>query len=116
MGRSADQTQATAELGQSALAWRDLGCLLLPDAVAPFHETRQLIERKRQLFTEQGGASLAERQAINARLQAIRATMNTDFPLDATAVVALCTQLSEQILHIRDLEQAAITQLRAIMV
>lgn len=108
-------TTVAQQFRQSALAWRDLGRLLLPDTVAPFQETRLLIERTRQLFTEQGGASLAERQAINVRLQTIRATMNSDFPLDAAAVVALCTELAEQILYLRKVEQAAITQLRALM-
>ena len=100
---------------QSATAWRDLGHSLLPDTIAPFQETRLLLERKRHLFIAQGGATLAERQAINERLQAIRASMAMDFPLSAADVVALCAQISEQLLRIRAQEQAAITQLRAIM-
>ena len=100
---------------QSATAWRDLGHSLLPDTIAPFQETRLLLERKRHLFIAQGGATLAERQAINEQLRAIRATMAMDFPLSAAAVVALCAQISEQLLRIRAQEQAAITQLRAIM-
>lgn len=104
-----------AQFRQSALAWRDLGRILLPDAVAPLQETRLLIEHKRQLFTEQGCASLAERHALNERLQAIRTTMLSDFPLTAGQVTTLCTQLSTQLLQIREHEGAAIAQLRAIM-
>lgn len=107
--------EVARQFRQSSLAWRDLGSMLLPDAVAPFQETRLLMERKRRLFMEQGGAAVTEIQQINERLQAIRATMITDFPLRAPQVDALCEQISTQVLHLRDLEQAAIAQLRAIM-
>lgn len=99
----------------SGQAWRVLGRILLPDAVPLFQETRTLLERRQHLFVEQGGATLTERQQINKRLQAIRATMTTDFPLNDSEVVALREQLSIQVLQIRDLEQAAIYQLRAMM-
>lgn len=108
-------TAVADQFRQSAQAWRDLGRMLLPDTVAPFQETRLLVERKRQLFLEQGGASIAERQAINVRLQTIRISMNTDFPLSTTEVALLCEQIRTQVLSIRDGEQAAITQLRALM-
>lgn len=107
--------EVAQQFRQSALAWRALGNILLPDPVTPFHETRLLLERRRHLFTEQGDATRAERQQINARLHAIRTAMNTDFPLNAAQVMTLCQQISTQLLHIRDQEQAAITQLRAIM-
>lgn len=113
------QKPALQEVAQqfrgSGEAWRVLGRILLPDAVPSLQETRLLLERKRQLFVEQGGASVAERKAINERLQAIRATMSTDFPLNDSEVVALREQIGEQVLHICELEQAAISQLRAIM-
>lgn len=107
--------EVAEQFRQSAVAWRDLGMILLPDGIAPLQETRQLLERKRQLFVEQGAATQEERVQINQRLQAIRTTMLTDFPLSAAEVVALREQISTQVLHIRDLEQAAITQLRALL-
>lgn len=100
---------------QSGAAWRDLGKILLPDNVAPLQETRRLLERKQQLFIEQGGASRQDRVQIDERLQAIRTAMLTDFPLSAVEVAALREQIATQVLHIRDLEQAAVTQLRALI-
>ncbi|MCE7988724.1 MAG: hypothetical protein DYG89_46815, partial [Caldilinea sp. CFX5] len=82
---------------------------------APLQETRLLLERKGQLFIDQGGAAREERRLIDERLQAIRTAMITDFPLAAAEVGMLREQIRAQVLHIRDLEQAAITQLRVII-
>ena len=108
-------TEVAQQFRQSGAAWRTLGTILLPDAIPPFQATRLFMERKRQLFVEQGDASRQERTQIDEQLQAIRTKMLTDFPLSAAEVVALREQISQQVLHIRDLEQAAITQLRAII-
>jgi len=107
--------EVAAQFRQSGTAWRELGLILLPDIVAPLQETRLLLERKAQLFTDQGGASRQERVQINERLQAIRTAMLTDFPLTAADVSALREQICTQVLHIRDREQAAILQLRALI-
>lgn len=107
--------EVAAPFRQSGAAWRDLGRILLPDTVAPLQETRLLLERKAQLFTDQGGASRQERVQINERLQAIRTAMLTDFPLTAAEVTALREQICTQVLCIRDLEQAAILQLHALI-
>ena len=67
---------------RAAAAWRELPALLLPDEVPPFAETRALLRSKHALFLEQGGAALGEMVAINERLAAIRASMETEFPAD----------------------------------
>lgn len=108
-------TEVAAQFRRSGAAWRDLGQILLPDTVAPLQETRLLLEHKRQLFINQGSATHAERRLIDERLQAIRTAMITDFPLTTAEVVALREQIRAQVLHIRDLEQTAITQLRSII-
>ncbi|MEZ4733837.1 MAG: BtrH N-terminal domain-containing protein [Caldilineaceae bacterium] len=99
----------------SGEAWRELGRLLLPEAIPLLRETRLLLEQKQRRFVEQGGETTAERQAINERLQAIRSTMISAFPLSERDVTALCEGISTQVLHIHDLEKAAIHQLRTIM-
>lgn len=108
-------TEVAAQFRQSGAAWRALGMILLPDTVVPLQETRLLLERKHQLFIEQGGAARQERRQIDERLQAIRTAMITDFPLTAAEVLALREQICAQVLHLRDLEQAAVTQLRAMI-
>lgn len=108
-------TEVAQQFRHSGAAWRELGTILLPDAIALLRETRVLMERKQQLFIEQGAASRQERTQIDDRLQTIRTAMITDFPLSAAEVGDLYAQISKQVLSIRDLEQAAVTQLRAII-
>lgn len=108
-------TEVAQQFRHSGAAWRALGTILLPDTIAPLRETRELMERKQHLFIEQGAASRQERLRIDQQLQAIRTAMNTDFPLTGAEVSDLRAQISKQILAIRDLEETAITQLRAII-
>ncbi len=75
----------------------------------------QLMLRQHRLFLEQGAASLSERQAIGARLAAIRKEMADDFPLDETGVTALQEGIAEQVLRIHDIEAAAVEDLKAAM-
>lgn len=57
--------EVAAQFRRSGQAWRELGCILLPDAVPLLQETRQLMERKQQRFIEQGGAAVAQIRQIN---------------------------------------------------
>jgi len=48
-------------------------------------------------------------------LRTIRTALAADFPLSEAEAVMQCAAISAQLLHIRDLEQAAIYTLRASM-
>lgn len=98
-----------------AAEWAALPALLLADDVAPFAATRELMLRRHRLFLEQGGASLAERMTITARLAAIRAEMAHNFPLSHAAVVTYRERLAVQIERIHDAEAAAVHALQAAM-
>lgn len=100
---------------ESSAAWQTLKTVLLPDAVPLLAETRTLIGRKADLFRTKGQVALGEIVQINARLAAIRAQMATDFPLNAREVVDHRASIADQLLHIHDLEQKAISDLRAVM-
>lgn len=104
-----------AQLLASRNAWQALAAILLPDAVAPFGETRHLIKRKAHLFRTQGQAALPEIHQINTRLTVLRAQMATAFPLSPAQVTAHCQAIAEQLLTIRRLEAQAIADLRTIM-
>src|SRR5262249_1840341 len=60
--------EVAAQFRASAEHWRALARALLPDAVAPFRETRELLLRTSDLFAEQGAGSLDERRQIHERL------------------------------------------------
>ena len=96
-------------------AWGRLAETLLPGSVAPFKETRELLLRRRQAFVERGGESLAERQAIDERLAAIRAEMQVAFPLTASESAALRERIREQVLKTGELERTAHDSLQAVM-
>lgn len=100
-------TDAAKKYRACAKAWDELSNALLPDAIAPFKQTRELILQRRALFVEQGNASIAARQKINARLEKIRADMDKHFPLDDAGVVQLRENIAAHVLHLRDVEREA---------
>lgn len=97
---------------ESARAWRKLPEALLPDDVAPFGETRELMWRRHLLFLEQGSAALDEIRSIDGRLQAIRQDVAAEFPLDEAGIIAHRERLAEHILQIHQHEGAAIQALQ----
>jgi hypothetical protein len=100
---------------QSSTAWRKLATILLPDAIAPFGESRRLLQHKDELFRTQGDAALPEIRQINEQLQAIRATMTTNFPLAAEEVTTHCAAIADQVRQIATIELDAVSMLRDVM-
>ena len=104
--------EAAEKFRTAATAWQQLTGFLLPDDVQPFGESRELMLRKHTLFLERGGAALEEIEAINGRLDEIRAAMEDDFPLTQEEVEAFRERLAEQILVIHDVEATAVQALQ----
>jgi hypothetical protein len=107
--------QCAGTFRRAARGWGALSQALLPDRLRPFKQTRELIERRRKLFVEKGGASLPERQEVDRQLKAIRDSMESDFPLADAEAVAFREQLAEQVLKVGELERAAHAALQAAM-
>jgi hypothetical protein len=107
--------EVAAAFRQSSIAWQTLATILLPDAVAPFGESRRLIVQKAERFRTAGAGAQAEIEQMNERLRAIRAAMATDFPLADHAVVDHRTAIADGLLQIAAIEEAAVIKLRAIM-
>lgn len=97
----------------AAERWDDLTRTLLPETIAPFKETRDLLMRNSQLFLSQGAASLEERKVIAARLQTIKQQMRSEFPLTDAQAAALRADLAERVMAIHDAEEIAIRALQA---
>jgi hypothetical protein len=104
--------EAAGQFRAAASAWQELPGYLLPDAIEPFAESRDLMLRKHTLFLERGGAALEEIQAINSRLHKIHEAMKANFPLTQEEVVAFRERLAEKILAIHDVEAAAVQRLQ----
>jgi hypothetical protein len=107
-----DLNAAAEQFRAAAAIWQQLPSFLLPDENQPFAESRKLMLRKHTLFLEKGGAALPEIQALNARLDEIRAAMDADFPLTQVEVEAFRERLAEHILAIHDTEATAVQTLQ----
>ena len=99
----------------NAAAWAELGPILLPDDVPLLGEMRQLMEREHSLFLQQGNDSLAERQQIHARMEAMKEEAAADFPLNEQEVNDLMGNIAAHVLKIHDSEQTAVTTLQHAM-
>jgi hypothetical protein len=98
---------------QSAAAWTDLAALAAPEDVPLLGEARQLLQRRRTLFIEQGAASLDERQTINTRLNDLGAQAAKSFPLTEAETTGYRARLAGQVLKIHDLEAKAVAAIQA---
>ncbi len=99
----------------SAAAWHDLGRALLPDSIAPFKETRELMLRRHPMFLDQGLAALDEIRSLDARLDGLRRAIAADFPLDAAGVAAMRENIASHVLRLHDIERDAVLALQEAM-
>jgi hypothetical protein len=104
-----------AQFRHSVRAWDGLSAALLPDEVEPLRETRTLLLRRHALFLERGNAALDEIRQIDARLDAIKAEISTDFPLSDQEATALRENIAAHVLCIHDIEAEAVSALREAM-
>ncbi len=109
LGAAAEGFRAAAGL------WGELAAALLPDEVTPLGETRQLMVRRHEAFLDRGNDALAEMQAIDGRLEAIKAAVAADFPLSPAEAVTFRARLAERVMAIHDAEAAAVEALRVAM-
>ena len=108
-------SDAAARFRAAGESWDALGLALLPENVAPFKETRDLLERRDKLFVEQGAAALDEIRSCEQRLGEILDSMETDFPLTEAEAVSMCAGLAEQVLVLHDVEREAVQALTGAM-
>lgn len=109
-------SQAAAPFREAARRWDDLMQTLLPEDIPLLQETRELMERDRVLFLEQGAAP-DEREKIRQRLAEIENSVDGLFSQnDAEAAAArLREKLRERVLAVHDAEQQAVTALRDVI-
>jgi hypothetical protein len=105
--------EAAALFRTSGEAWRRLALSALPEAVPLLRASRELLARRRAEFIEQGAEALAARQAIDARLKALRAEAAEAFPMPAAEVTDLLAELSRQVTALSALEGEGVATLQA---
>lgn len=107
--------EAAAHYRALSHQWTEFLTALLPDEVPGLGETRALMDKEYNLFVQQGAESLAERRVIKEKLDALKGSMVTNFPMEANAAKSFRQGLRERLLAIRDAEQQAISCLQAAM-
>jgi hypothetical protein len=99
----------------AARAWDDLGLALLPDEMAPFKQAREIMHRRAHLFRTQGNAAIEEIRTLQSQFKALKAQMETDFPLGSDEVVAFRETLATHVMRVHDVEKEAVSALREAM-
>ena len=107
--------EAAGLFRESGKAWDALGLAILPNEVPVFKEARELMERRENVFVEQGNAALDEILSIEDRLTEIKDQMESDFPLTEAEVVEMRERIAAQVLAVHDAEKAAVDALIAAM-
>ena len=95
--------------------WQELPALLLPDNAPILGASRALLWQRHRLFLEQGGASLAERQALTSQLAALLQSAEDDFPLEQSRIDQMLEAVSAQLSAIRAAEGDAVRTLQKAM-
>ncbi len=94
-------------------AWRGLLGALLPEAVPLLKDVRDNIDRKTDLFIEQGAAQLDEIVACNGRIEAAKAASESDFPMTEAEIADLRDDIRRQLANAREAEAEAVAALKA---
>lgn len=103
---------AAGEFRESHTSWLELADAMLPDDVPLLGESKQLIQKKHELFIDQGESALTEISEINVRLNELLKEAETDFPLTDAQAADFRANLRDILLKICAKEQEAVTLLQ----
>jgi hypothetical protein len=103
---------AAGKFRESHKFWLELADAMLPDDVPLMGESKKLIQKKHELFIDQGEPALPEISKINIRLNELLKKSETDFPLTNAQAADLRAILRDILLKIYAKEQQAIMVLQ----
>lgn len=104
--------EVAAQYRELGIMWSALADAALPNAIATFRETKELLRRKSSIFAAQGMAAVPQMQQVEARLAALKSEVAANFPLSGSDVTTLLGDLHQSVLRIHEAETAAITALQ----
>ncbi len=93
-------------------AWAGLLDSLLPSDAPMLGEARDAIDSRTKLFIESGAARIDEIIAHRDRLDALKTQSESDFPLSEAEIADLRAGIRDQVLRVRDAEEAAVMALK----
>ena len=104
--------EAAEKFRESYGLWLDFANALLPDDVPLLGESKKLIQKKHDLFINEGESGLPEIKQINTQLNKLLKQSETDFPLSNAQISELRTNLRDILLKISAVEQQAVDLLQ----
>ena len=108
--------EAAEKFRESHTLWLAFADALLPDEVSLLGESKNLIQKKHDLFINKGETALPEIQQINSRLNELLSQSENEFPLSHDQAADLRTNLRDILVKIKTVELQAVDFLqRAIL-
>lgn len=108
--------ESAEKFRESHKLWLAFADALLPDDIPLFGESKKLIQKKHDLFIDQGEAALPEIRQINSRLNELLSQSESNFPLSIAQAANLRENLRAILLKIKTVESQAVDILqRAIL-
>ena len=103
----ADQYRVAGE------AWAALRDSLLPLDAPMLGDARAAIDRRTDLFLDSGAAHLDEIIACRDRLESLKTESESDFPLGDVEIADLRSDIRDNVLQVREAEEAAVMALKS---
>ena len=94
-----------------AEGWTAFAEAALPDAVAEFKRTKDLLRERRRLFETEAPRSLPRIFAIDEELKRLGAGLTAKFPLGEKETLGLLESLRGRVVELHSVEKAAIEAL-----
>ena len=105
--------ESAEKFRESYKLWLKFADALLPHDIPLLAECKKLIQKKHDLFVNEGESALPEIKQINARLNELLSQSETDFPLSNAQAAELRTNLRDILLKISAVEQKAVNLLQS---
>jgi hypothetical protein len=105
--------ESAEKFRESYKLWLTFADALLPDDVPLLGESKKLIQKKHNLFINEGESALPEIKKINAGLNELLSQSETDFPLSNTQAEDLRVNMRDILLKISAVEQKAVDLLQS---
>jgi hypothetical protein len=104
--------ESAGKFRESHLLWLEFGDALLPDNIPMLGESKKLIQKKYDLFVNEGDKVLPRIKKSNARLRELLKESETDFPLSQAESADFRANLRDILLKISDVEKKAVDSLQ----
>jgi hypothetical protein len=105
--------ESAEKFRESHALWLKFADALLPDDVPLLGESKSLIQKKYDLFVNEGNEALPEIKKCNARLRKLLEESESDFPLTQAESADFRADLWDILMKISDVEQEAVDLLQS---